>query len=65
MKKIIESIHITSKGQMMDIVEKFCIFHETKLNNQINNRLTVKPNIIFDTIVCNDPHRGLPNTYSS
>ena len=28
---------------------------ETELNNQINDKLYVKPNIIFDTIVQNDP----------
>jgi hypothetical protein len=39
-----ETIHITNKGQMMDSLEKFYIFYETKINNQIN-KLTVKPNI--------------------
>jgi len=56
---------LTSKGQMMDTLEKFYIFRETKINNQINDRMTVKSNIIFDTIVRNDPHRGLSNTYSA
>jgi hypothetical protein len=50
-----ETIHVTNKGQMMDTLEKFYIFRETKLNNQINDKLTVKPNIIFDVIVHNDP----------
>ena len=39
-------IHITSKGKMMYTIEKFYIHQETKLNNQINDKLTVKPNII-------------------
>jgi hypothetical protein len=34
-----ETIHVTNKGQMMDTLEKFHIFHETKLKNQINNKL--------------------------
>jgi hypothetical protein len=43
----------------------FYIFRETKLSNQINDKVTVKPNIIFETIVHEDPHRGLPAAYSS
>ena len=50
---------------MMDTLEKFYKLRETKLNNQIKDRLTVKSNLIFDTVVRNDPHRGLPSTYSS
>jgi hypothetical protein len=49
---------------MMDTFERFYIFHERKLNNQINDKLTIKPNIIFDTIVQRDPHRGLSTTYN-
>jgi len=40
---------------MMDTLEKFYIFSETKVNNRINDRMTVKSNMIFDTIVRNDP----------
>jgi len=64
MEDIMETIYITNKGQMMDTLEKFYIFCETKINNQINDKLTVKSNIIFDTIIRNDPHRGIPNTCS-
>jgi hypothetical protein len=62
---IMDTIHCTSKGQLMNTLEKFYIFRETKLNNQINDKSTVKPNIIFDTIYQQDPHRGIPNAYSS
>jgi hypothetical protein len=47
---------------MMDTLERFYIFREKKLNNQINDKLTVKPNIIFETVVQEDPDRGLPFT---
>jgi len=56
-----ETVYIANKGQIMDTLEKFYIFHETKINNQINDRLTVKSNIISHTIVRNGPYRGLPN----
>jgi len=65
MEDIMETVHITNKDQMMDTLEKFYIFRETKTNNQINDRMTVKSNIIFDTTVRNDRHRGSPNAYSA
>jgi hypothetical protein len=48
----------------MDTLEKYYIFLETKLNLQINDNLTIKSNIIFETIVQKGPHRGLPITYN-
>jgi len=63
MDNIMETLHTTGKGRMMDTLERFYIFRETEINNQINDRLTIKPNIIFDTIVQKDPHRGLPAAY--
>jgi hypothetical protein len=62
---IMETIHVTNKGQMMDTLENFHIFRETKLSNQIKDKLTVKLNIISDVIIRNAPHRGVPNTNSS
>jgi hypothetical protein len=55
------TIHITNKGRLMDTLEKFYIFRETKLDNQINDKLAVRPNITFETIVQKDPHRGTDN----
>jgi hypothetical protein len=52
-----EVVHTTNKGRMMDTLGRFYIDRETKCNNQINDRLTVKPNVIFETIVHEDPHR--------
>ena len=63
MDNIMETLHSTAKGRMMDTLERFYIFQETKINNQINDRLTIKPNIIFETIVQKDPHRWLPTAY--
>jgi hypothetical protein len=49
---------------MMDTIEKYYIYRETKLNNQINDKLTVQPNIIFKTLVRQDPHRELCNIHN-
>jgi hypothetical protein len=43
---------------MMDALESFHINKETKANNQINDRLTVRENSIFETIVQEGPYRG-------
>ena len=58
---IMSTICITNKGKLMDTLEKFYIFCDTKLDNQISNKLTVRPNIIFETIVQKDPHSGIHN----
>jgi hypothetical protein len=50
MGNIMDILHTTNKGRMLDTLEKFCIFRETKRNNQINAKLTVKPKVIFYTI---------------
>jgi hypothetical protein len=67
MEEIMETIHFTNKGRLMNTLEKFYIFRETRLNNQINDKSTVKPNIIFDTIVKPDPppqgDTKCPNTH--
>jgi hypothetical protein len=43
---------------MMATLEGFHIYRETKVDNQINNRLTVRENAVFETIVQEDPYRG-------
>jgi hypothetical protein len=55
------TVYITNKGKRMDTLEKYYIFCETKMGNQINNKITTKLNIIFETVVQEDPHRGIPN----
>jgi len=64
MESITENLHVINKGREMDTPERFYIFRETKLNNRVNDKLTVKPNIIFETMVQIDPHRGLSATYN-
>jgi hypothetical protein len=44
-------VHTTSKGRLLNVIEKFYIYCETKINNQINDCNTVTPNIIFDTLL--------------
>jgi hypothetical protein len=63
MDNIMETLHTTGKDRLMDTMERFYIFRETKINNQKNDKLTIKPNIIFETTVQEDPHRGPTAAY--
>ena len=46
--EIMAVLYTTSKGSLMDTIEKFYIYDETRKNNQIYDKNTVKPNAIFD-----------------
>jgi len=58
MEDIMEVVHVTRKGKMMDALEGFHIYKETKAGNRINDRLTVRENAIFETVIQEDPYRG-------
>jgi hypothetical protein len=58
------NIHITNKGKIMDTLEKFYIYRETKTQNQFNDdKSAVQNKAIFETIVYEDPYwlGPLPN----
>jgi hypothetical protein len=61
MEDIMDIVHVTNKGKMMGTLKRYYIYKETKSNNQINNKLTVKPNSIFETLIHEAPHRGHSN----
>jgi len=55
MSDIMDVVHIASKGRILDTLERFYIYKETKLGTQINDKLTVQSNPIFEALL---PHRG-------
>ena len=55
-----EVLHVMRKGKMMDNLEKFHIYQETKLGRQMNDKNTVTQNILFDTIVQKVTDTGHP-----
>ena len=55
MDDIMKVIHITGKGRMLNTLESFNIYKETKAGNQINDRLTTKENKIFEAILQHGP----------
>ena len=50
----------------MDTIERYHIYKETKNRNQINDKNTVKPNSIYETIIQEESNgvrlRNRPNT---
>jgi hypothetical protein len=62
MEDIMDFVHVTNKGKMMDTLERYYNYKETKSNNQINDKLTVKPNAIFETLIRETPYRGHSNS---
>ena len=55
---VMDILYKTNKGKLMDTMERYYICKETHMNNQINDKNTAKPNIIFDTIVHENPSRA-------
>jgi len=59
--ELMDTIHLANKGRMLDTLERFYIYKETQRNSQINDKLTVRSNTIFEALVQEDPHRVHPN----
>jgi len=57
-ENIMDVIHTTSKGKMLHTMEIFHIYKVTQMNNQINDKCTVKPNVIFETLILADADRA-------
>jgi hypothetical protein len=43
---------------LLDTTERFYIYNKTRKNNEINDKNTAKPNIIFETIIREDTSRA-------
>jgi hypothetical protein len=55
---VMEPMYFTTKGRLMNSIEKFHIYQETKQSNQINDKHTVQPNAISETLVHINSDRG-------
>jgi hypothetical protein len=63
MNEIMEVTQAAKKGRMLDMIEKFYIYRETKHGNQINEKLTRQLNLVFEVLLQHPPHSGLqPHT---
>ena len=61
MEEIIDIFHVVKKGKLMDTLERFHIYKETKNENQINDRHTIVQNILFNIILQNYASRWHPS----
>jgi len=55
---IMKVIYKTNKGKLMDTMERYYIYKETYVNNQINEKNTAKPNVIFETLIHENTSRA-------
>jgi hypothetical protein len=63
MNEIMEVTQVAKKGRMFNTLEKFYIYRETKHGNQINEKLTGQPNLVFEVLLQHPPHSRLqPHT---
>jgi hypothetical protein len=60
MNDIMKIVHVAEKGRMLDTLERFYIYREKKYLNQINEKLTIQSNPIFEAVVHHNPYRGPP-----
>ena len=60
MEDIMDILHVTKKGKMMNTLENFHIYKKTRANNQINDKGIFRQNVIFDTIIRRNAGRGQP-----
>ena len=51
-------LYKTNKRKLTDTMESYYIYKETYMNNQINDKNTAKPNIIFETLIHNNTSRA-------
>jgi hypothetical protein len=56
MNDIIDIVQVAKKGRMLDTLEKFYIYKETKHRSQMNSKLTIQFNPIFDALVKHTPY---------
>jgi hypothetical protein len=50
--------HIASNGRILGRLEKVYIYRETQLGTQINEKLKVQSNPIFEALIHNNSHKG-------
>jgi hypothetical protein len=53
--EVMSILYTNNNGGFMDTIERFYIYSETQINNQINDRNTVKPSATLDVINSHDP----------
>jgi len=58
MEDIMDVIQYANRGKLMDTIERFHIYELTSKGSQINDKLTIQRNPIFETVVWHLQHKG-------
>jgi len=53
MKSIVGNLYIEKNGSLMDVLEQFYIFENTKLRHEVNNKCKSNQNLLFDPVIQN------------
>jgi hypothetical protein len=56
MGNVMEILRVTNKENMTNTLEIFYMYNVTRHDDQINEKDTVQHNVIFDTLIHNNPH---------
>jgi hypothetical protein len=51
-------IYIVKEGGLINILKKLNIYNTVQSENQISDKCTTKPNILFDMLILNNSDRG-------
>ena len=60
MENVMEILYTVNKGTMLNTLENFHIHKEKKMDKQINDKGTVRQNILFDAVHDGHLARGHP-----
>jgi hypothetical protein len=58
MEDIVQILRINRKGNIMNTPERFRIYNDADLDNQISDKCTVKYKVIFYIVIHKNSHRG-------
>ena len=58
MEDIMEIVHVTKKGKLMDTLECFHIYKQTKSGSQMYDRLRAKEDAVSETMIQGDRYKG-------
>ena len=60
MEDTMEIVYVKREGKITDTLQNRYIYKDTKMVNQINDKVTIKQNILFDTIIHRNSGTGHP-----
>lgn len=57
-ENIMDILHVANKGEMLNTLKRFHIYNKTKIDIQINDKCTVRQNIILNMLILKYTNTG-------